>query len=68
MSEPHRLESRPERLWREFCEARDRAMVAGPRDMEISFAAGRAWGQFLAEFVADQPLRQSIHGKSPKHP
>lgn len=62
MSELLRLETRPERLWREFCEARDRAMTAGPSDLELSFAAGRAWSRFLAEFVDDRPSRNAVHG------
>ena len=67
MTEPQHIETRPERLWREFCEARDKAQAAGPRDLDLCFAAGRAWGAFLAEFVGDRPLREKIHGEMPSH-
>jgi hypothetical protein len=58
-----RLETRPERLWREFIEARDRAMDAGPRDLDLGIQAGRAWSAFMAEFVPDRDLREAVHGK-----
>lgn len=61
-----RLETRPERLWREYCEARERAETACPFSIELGIAAGRAWGAFMAEFVPDRALRESVHGKSTK--
>lgn len=54
------MESRPDRLWREFCEARDKAQRSNA--VEDGIAAGRAWSRFLAEFVGDRDLRASVHG------
>jgi hypothetical protein len=60
MSEPHRLETRPERLWREWIELRDLAVKS--QNMQDGIAAGRAWGRFMAEFVDDRPTRNAGHG------
>lgn len=48
MSDPVELETRPERLWREWLEARQRAMESNK--IGDGVAAGRAWARWLAEF------------------
>lgn len=44
------LETEPERLWREFLEARERAWNS--RDLSDGIASGRAYAAFLEAFVA----------------
>ena len=60
MKQLARIETRPERLWREYCEARAKAEVSNR--VEDGIAAGRAWSAFLAEFVPDRNLRAAVHG------
>jgi hypothetical protein len=60
MTEPQRLETRPERLWREWLELRD--VAENSRNMQDGIAAGRAWARFMAEFVDDRPTREAVHG------
>ena len=43
------LETHPERLWREFLEARERSLRSGA--LTDGIAAGRAYGAFLQEFA-----------------
>lgn len=44
-----RLETRTERLWRDFVEARDRAIQSG--DLRDGIAAGHAFARFVQEFL-----------------
>lgn len=48
MSDIMPIETRPDRLWREYCEAREKAERSTA--IEDGIAAGRAWRRFLAEF------------------
>ncbi|MDB5619499.1 hypothetical protein [Tardiphaga sp.] len=57
-----RLETRPERLWREFIEASRRAEKS--HDIQDGFAAGRAWSRWLAEFVPDGSTKTAVHGQA----
>jgi hypothetical protein len=43
------VETHPERLWREFLEARERSLRSGA--LSDGIAAGRAYGAFLQEFA-----------------
>ncbi len=54
------LETRPERLWREFAEARDKAI--GSNDINDGIEAGRAWSRFLAEYVPEGGAKRAAHG------
>jgi hypothetical protein len=47
------LETHPERLWREFLEARERSLNSGA--LSDGIAAGRAYGAFLQEFAPASP-------------
>ena len=47
------LETHPERLWREFLEARERSLKSGA--LSDGIAAGRAYGAFLQEFAPPSP-------------
>ena len=49
------LETEPERLWREFLEARDRAWTS--RSINDGIASGRAYAAFLQAFLGPD-LRQ----------
>lgn len=62
-AEIKQLETRVERLWREFCEARAHAL--GSNSIDDGVAAGRAWSRFLAEFVGDRETRTAVHGGVP---
>ena len=66
MSEPHRLETRLDRLWREWITLRDVAVNSG--DMQDGIAAGKAWSRWLAEFVPDRVTRQAVHGDGVQSP
>ncbi|WP_375764214.1 hypothetical protein ACE10X_13105 [Bradyrhizobium sp. Pha-3] len=44
-----KLETVPERRWREFCEARERALSS--LDIKDAAAAGRAWARFLSVYA-----------------
>ena len=57
-----RLETRPERLWREFIEASRKAELS--HNIEDGFAAGRAWSRWLAEFVPDGSTKAAVHGQA----
>ncbi|WP_141339719.1 hypothetical protein [Bradyrhizobium sp. USDA 3458] len=54
------LETRVDRLWREFCEARATALESN--SISDGIAAGRAWSRFLSEFVGDRETRSAVHG------
>ncbi|MEY9580977.1 hypothetical protein ACE102_33820 [Bradyrhizobium sp. vgs-9] len=54
------LETKAERAWREFCNAREKAMTSS--SIEDGLAAGRAWSRFLSEFVGDRETRAAVHG------
>lgn len=54
------LETRPERLWKEFVAAQRKAIET--LDIDDGFAAGRAWSAWLAEFVPNGPTRDNVHG------
>jgi hypothetical protein len=54
------METQPERLWREFIAAQNKALAT--LDIDDGFAAGRAWSAWLAEFVPDAEVRRRIHG------
>lgn len=60
MSSVQRMETQPERLWREFVAAQNKALAT--LDIDDGFAAGRAWSAWLAEFVPDGDVRRRIHG------
>ncbi len=60
MAEPQRLETRPERLWREWLVLRDRALKS--ENIQDGIAAGRAWSRFMAEYIDDRPTRNAVHG------
>ncbi|PDT74137.1 hypothetical protein CO675_27080 [Bradyrhizobium sp. C9] len=62
-AEIKQLETRVDRLWREFCEAREKAMASN--SIEDGLAAGRSWSRFLAEFVGDRETRAAVHGGVP---
>ncbi len=47
-----RMETRVERLWREWLDARAKALET--LDIDDGVAAGRAWARWLAEFTGDQ--------------
>lgn len=53
------LETKTDRLWREFVVAQRRAIET--LDIDDGFAAGRAWSAWLAEFVPDADLRRHVH-------
>lgn len=49
-SQVQQLETRLDRLWREWLDARAKAQSSG--DINDGVAAGRAWARWLAEFEA----------------
>jgi hypothetical protein len=57
------IETRVERLWCEFTEAKRRAMQPGAT-VDDGIAAGRAWSSFLSEFVGHDPVKQAVHERS----
>jgi hypothetical protein len=57
------LETHPERLWREFLEARERSLKSGA--LSDGIAAGRAYGAFLQEFAPASPA--SIVAQTSSH-
>ena len=54
------LETKTDRLWREFVIAQRQAIET--LDIDDGFAAGRAWSAWLAEFVPDAEVRSRVHG------
>jgi hypothetical protein len=62
MSRLAQLETRSERLFREFVEAQERAKKS--MRLEDGIAAGRAWSAFLAEYVPDRDTRAAVHGSA----
>lgn len=60
MAQVQRLESQPERLWREYVELKKKADLS--ESIDDGVAAGRAWSAFLAEFVSDRGTRAAVHG------
>ncbi len=54
-----RLQTRLDRLWQEWLEARAKALET--LDIDDGIAAGRAWSAFLSEFVPDDGIRHSVH-------
>jgi hypothetical protein len=59
MSDVVPMETRPERLWREYVDAQNKAKST--LAYEDCIAAGRAWSAFLAEYVPDSDKRHAIH-------
>lgn len=57
-----RLQTRLDRLWQEWLEARAKALET--LDIDDGIAAGRAWSAFLAEFVPDDGIRHSVHRRA----
>lgn len=53
------LETRLERLWREWLEARQKAMTSN--DVDDGIEAGRAWSRWLAEFVPEGDTKRAVH-------
>lgn len=53
------LETRPDRLWREFVEAREKAFTS--RDINDGIAASRAWSRFLAEYLPEGDNKRAVH-------
>jgi hypothetical protein len=54
-----RLETRLDRLWQEWLQARAKALET--LDIDDGIAAGRAWSAFLAEFVPNDGICHSVH-------
>jgi hypothetical protein len=56
------LETEPERLWREFLEARERAWNS--LDLSDGIASGRAYAAFLEVFVAPNLRTRAARGRA----
>jgi hypothetical protein len=62
MTFPTRLETRLDRLWQEWLDARAKAQES--QDITDGVAAGRAWSRWLAEFEPADSNHSSVREAS----